>query len=179
MKRSFMLCLAIAMGNGLYYGTLWSKESVGIADLFVKLGGIVPSTSFEDILEYLVSQLPWLIIEALCCIEIYRCFCVASVYYFSRCAKRSRWYLRESGKTLGLICVLVAAECAACVAVYSLLGHPVDVDVAALILLLAESATRIFYCYSIIALMFIFSLHFTSEIGFFSDMLSRQLCCIW
>lgn len=168
MKRSAIICIAIAGITGICRGIFLPDGSLSLADLFLKLGGLVPSTSFADIFDYLLSQLPWLAIDALLCIGLYRCFCVASVYYFSRCAKRNRWYLRETGKTALLLVAAVITEGFACVTACCMAGHPVEgIGGAAPALLAAASVTRLLYHCSLVLVMFTASLLFTSGIGFF------------
>ena len=47
---------------------------------------------------FLIRYFPFLLFQALWGVYIYRHFCTASVYFFTRVENRKKWYLGETGK---------------------------------------------------------------------------------
>ena len=58
--------------------------------------GAFPLTpAFKDLISFTIRMIPDYMFELYIGIELYRHFCTASVYVFSRTPNRSRWYIRE------------------------------------------------------------------------------------
>lgn len=58
--------------------------------------GTFPLTpAFKDLISFTIRMIPDYMFELCIGIELYRHFCTASVYVFSRTPNRSRWYIRE------------------------------------------------------------------------------------
>lgn len=58
---------------------------------------------FKDLISFTMKMLPDYIFEMYIGIELYRHFCTASVYVFSRTPYRIRWYLKETAKVAAAI----------------------------------------------------------------------------
>lgn len=96
--------------------SVWVYPAVGLlamatclnmtrAGAAVGLGGILAFMGFGSVAvsvgalpEFARNLVPVLLYQAVFGGYLYRHFCTASVYYFSRCAKKAAWFLKESGK---------------------------------------------------------------------------------
>ncbi len=83
-------------------GILLSFSYVGSYNGHITFSGLVTQLSGSQlefhavaILGFAMRLTPMLVLEMFLGIELYRHFCVASVFVFSRCTNRQRWYWRE------------------------------------------------------------------------------------
>lgn len=58
---------------------------------------------------FLIRYFPFLLFQAFCGVSLYRHFCTASVYFFTRVENRDRWYLKETGKLFLYVIVYLLA----------------------------------------------------------------------
>ena len=69
--------------------------SEAILQLSGSSGAFPLTPAFKDLISFTIRMLPDYMFELYIGIELYRHFCTASVYVFSRTPNRSRWYIRE------------------------------------------------------------------------------------
>lgn len=86
------------------FGTVLSLFWYFSTNMTIKASHIISLIAFDnfDILkvcafDYLVVFFPLLLFQVFFGTYIYRHFCSASIYYFSRCKNRTKWFLKESG----------------------------------------------------------------------------------
>lgn len=76
-----------------YDGRILLSEA--ILQLSGSSGAFPLTPAFKDLISFTIRMLPDYMFELYIGIELYRHFCTASVYVFSRTPNRSRWYIRE------------------------------------------------------------------------------------
>ena len=76
-----------------YDGRILLSEA--ILQLSGSTGAFQLTPAFKDLISFTIRMLPDYMFELYIGIELYRHFCTASVYVFSRTPNRSRWYIRE------------------------------------------------------------------------------------
>lgn len=98
MMRTMLKCIIVAGIWGLLQG-MWlgnSMDEISLNDILLTLGFgemyFIPSY----LIELGFRMLPYIVFQILFGVFIYRHFCTASVFYFSRQANRIRWFLREA-----------------------------------------------------------------------------------
>ena len=98
MRRWKYIIFAVVFG--LFYGIIYT----GTVNEML-LSEIVLKLSFSEfalcggnasyIGKIMLCFFPSVIFQVISGIELYRHFCTGSVYYFSRCVNRKKWYLKE------------------------------------------------------------------------------------
>ena len=76
-----------------YDGRILVSEA--ILQLSGSSGAFPLTPAFKDLISFTIRMIPDYMFELYIGIELYRHFCTASVYVFSRTPNRSRWYIRE------------------------------------------------------------------------------------
>ena len=76
-----------------YDGRILVSEA--ILQLSGSSGAFPLTPTFKDLISFTIRMIPDYMFELYIGIELYRHFCTASVYVFSRTPNRSRWYIRE------------------------------------------------------------------------------------
>ncbi|MGG0717218.1 hypothetical protein ABE096_06410 [Robertmurraya massiliosenegalensis] len=100
MNNALIKCVGIAILLGAFQATffLGMHEEILLSDIILTFG----FSEVEIILVYLIELslklLPLLLFQILFGTYIYQHFCTASIYYFSRCPNRVRWFLTECSK---------------------------------------------------------------------------------
>lgn len=93
-----MICIGIALLFGcLNTLELARNELIPASKVIINASFGYFEISDVAILDFAIKMLPFVLFQFLAGVEIYRHFCVASAYYFSRCNDRLRWGLREIG----------------------------------------------------------------------------------
>lgn len=59
----------------------------------------------SELMSFIMCLFPALLFELYAGILLYRHFCTASIYVFSRYPRRVQWYLREAGSLGGMVCM--------------------------------------------------------------------------
>lgn len=79
--------------------SIWNME-VGnfLSDIILNIGFSEMYFTVYYLIEITVRMLPFFSFQILFGMHIYKHFCSASVYYFSRCTKRTKWFLKEALK---------------------------------------------------------------------------------
>lgn len=74
------------------------EGNIDLSELILQLSGSAGEfclgTSLPELIGFMLRMLPNYIIMLVLGINIYRYFCTASVYIFSRCSKRYKWYMK-------------------------------------------------------------------------------------
>ena len=100
-NKIFPLLIAGILSGGIlsivfinpYDGRILVSEA--ILQLSGSSGAFPLTPAFKDLISFTIRMLPDYMFELYIGIELYRHFCTASVYVFSRTPNRSRWYIRE------------------------------------------------------------------------------------
>ncbi len=95
--KDYIKCTMLAGIWGLFHSMYLMSESgtIGISDIVMQCSlsanGVIPFY----LIEITLGMMPFFIFQIVFGTIIYRHFCIASVYYFSRCNARIQWFLRE------------------------------------------------------------------------------------
>lgn len=151
MKRyDKWLVLLMAFLSGIFLGFVYVNPYSGeilLSELTLQLSGsrgeFALGFSVAELISFSMRLLPLYIFELYFGIELYRHFCTASIYVFSRYQKRVRWYLTEAA-FMAVNVVLFQALLLMTVIGTTLLRFRLQVDMAGIILLLYH-----FFIYSI------------------------------
>lgn len=99
-----------AVGFGILWGIVqnfvffYKGEEVSLSRVIWQLNFPGMSFSVLQLVDMVLGMFPFFVFQILYGTFLYRRFCTASVFYFSRCTNRVRWFLKE---TLGLYLVSV------------------------------------------------------------------------
>lgn len=96
-------CIAAMLGGLLtsYAYVFAPNQEISLSEFVLCLSGREPAASLADMISLSVQFLPLYIFCAFAGIRIYRHFCTASVYVFSRETNRIRWYIHEVLQLIG------------------------------------------------------------------------------
>lgn len=152
------------------------KEEVLLSDIILRFGFSEVSINLVYLIELSIQLLPFFIFQIFFGTVIYQHFCSASIYYFSRCHNRGKWFIKESLKLYGYsiaypltmvgIATLIASS-----------TNGILVDQVSLILFFYYLAIHSLWFFITALLMNIFSIRFDSSIGFMVIM-GFQLFCV-
>ncbi|SFR81680.1 hypothetical protein [Anaeromicropila populeti] len=95
------LVLAIVMG--ILQTLFYSRTNVPIlfSDLIFVLSFYKPIFYITAIMEMVAKLIPAFLFQIIYGTYIYRHFCSAGIYFFSRCSNRRKWFLKEALKLYG------------------------------------------------------------------------------
>lgn len=98
MKYLKYVILGVSMGIFFSFIHVMNSDSITFSELILKLSFseyvLTPNNaSYFD--KITLCLFPLIIFQVVAGMEIYRHYCVASVYYFSRCVNRLKWYFKE------------------------------------------------------------------------------------
>lgn len=118
MNVSYVMLFLMAAFCGFFLGfPVSGGQELSLFAVVNKLSfsEFIINTSYVQM--FLIWYFPLILFQILWGTYIYKHFCTASVYYFSRLQKRCGWYLAEAGKlyllTFLYLTVLVISTCAA------------------------------------------------------------------
>lgn len=106
--RLFVVCtMGILFGAGISLAYINPYDGrISFSELLLQVSGSRGSFALAfgmtELLAFGLRMVPGFIFELYMGIELYRFFCTASVYLFSRTPKRLPWYGKELGQILGL-----------------------------------------------------------------------------
>jgi hypothetical protein len=167
MRKSFIICIGVAMLWGAFQALFY----LGIRGEIL-LSDIILQYSFSDvsiILVYLIEMsirlLPFLLFQILFGTYIYQHFCSASIYYFSRCHNRVKWFLKESLKLYVFALIYPMVMVISGTAVTSITNHVVF-DKASYILLIYYLLIHSPWLFLTALLMNVIAIRLDSSYGF-------------
>ena len=99
-KFSWILAVGAVLGAWLSVTYICPSDGrITLTQAILQLSGsrgiFALGTSFTELLGFSLRLIPILAFQALAGIRLYRHYCVASVYVFSRIPRRTSWYLRR------------------------------------------------------------------------------------
>lgn len=98
MKYLKYVVLGLSMGIFFSFIHVMDNNSITYSELILKISFseyiLTPNNaSYFD--KITLCLFPLIIFQVVAGMEIYRHYCIASVYYFSRCVNRMKWYFKE------------------------------------------------------------------------------------
>ncbi len=92
------LLLAILCGGFQSIFFLGKQNDINFSEIILIFGFSEVSFILVYLIELSIKLLPFFLFQILFGTYIYQHFCSASIYYFSRCQNRVKWFLKESTK---------------------------------------------------------------------------------
>ncbi len=146
------------------------EGKIFLSELVLQLSGsrgefVLNYKNALELVEVAMRLLPCVIMEVFLGIALYWHFCTASVYVFSRCTDRGKWYWREilsvgrdvfifQGLMVTMVIIAAAFRC------------QVQVDMSGIYLLVCHLALYSLWSYSIVVLINLIALKFGSSLSF-------------
>ncbi len=102
--KDYIKCIMMAGVWGIFQSIYYLGENDAVVLSNIILDCSISSQGFLPVylIEATRKMMPLFVFQILFGTKVYRNFCVASVYYFSRCLKRVQWFVKEAMKLLGL-----------------------------------------------------------------------------
>lgn len=100
-----------------------STESVYLSDIVWKLS--FPAVYFipTSLIDMTFQMIPFFLFQAVYGIFLYRHFCTASVYYFTRCEQRKVWFLKELLHLYPIVLTYLLVNALFCIGIVWTSGH--------------------------------------------------------
>ena len=92
-KKSILLGVAFGIYYSLYFLTI--DEKIYFSSIVINASMGICELSYDGIIQISMKCFPILIYLIVFGTDIYRHFCIASTYIFSRCENRGKWYIKE------------------------------------------------------------------------------------
>lgn len=109
-KYRKILFLAVACGVLCVFSNMSHVKELQLSDIIFRIAFGYAWYDIVYIVPIMALFLPLFLFQILCGSMIYRYFCCASVYYFTRNGNRIKWFLMECGKlyvtTIGFLVVM-------------------------------------------------------------------------
>lgn len=172
--RRFPAVLALGLACGAFLSFAFINPYYGeitITELVLQLSGgrgdIQMSANLLNLLEYSARQVPCILFELYIGTNLYRHFCTASVYVFSRTTDRLGWYRRECLSIAALALVFQAALLGSALTV-ALLRYTVVWDATGAQMFAAHAALYFLWTFAMTLLTNLLAMGAGSELAFAS-----------
>lgn len=183
MKRGHRLLLLIAALGGVYLSLIYINPYDGVialSEAVLQLSGsrgrFALGFSYSELASFAMCLFPEFLFESFAGIMLYRHFCTASIYVFSRYPHRVRWYLGEVGRLGGAVCVFHLLLLAVAM-VTAAVRHELQVDSAGIMLLACHFLIHSLWMYVMALSVNLLAVYFGSSAGY-AMVISGQLVCV-
>lgn len=165
MKR-LRYMIPVFLGFFISFGIFLNINEISIANIVLDFSFASAEYYMAYITEITYWYIPILMSHFLFGTSIYKHFCSASVYYFSRTSKRKRWYCIESLKLYANILIYLTLLLGSSVCLPLLSGKLQSISATDMIFLLYYLAIHSMYIFITSELINIISIFSSSNIGF-------------
>ena len=183
MKDKFHMLLLIAALSGVYLSVMYVNPyggAITLSELILQLSGsrgsFVLGFSYSELASFVMRLFPEFIFELYAGIMLYRHFCTASIYVFSRYPHRVKWYIGEVchlGSTVCVFHILLLA-----VAIFITAGrYELQIDRAGIVLMAYHFFIHSLWVYIMALSVNLLAMHFGSSTAY-AAVISVQLVCI-
>lgn len=170
-KRYWKLPLA-ALLSGVYLSLMYVRPYNGVTTLSEMVfqlsgsrGDLMLGLSLMELTRFALHLFPAFVFEMFAGIMLYRHFCTASIYVFSRCPQRMKWYASEILNLSGSVCIFNILLLAGAV-LTSACRYEVQADGAGIRLLIYHFLIYSLWTYTAALLINLAALHFGSSTGY-------------
>lgn len=178
------ICL-IAVIAGIFLSVSYVNPYEGnilLSELVLQLSGsraefVLNYSNAMELVELAMRLMPGAIMEAFLGIALYRHFCTASVYVFSRCMDRGKWYWKEM-LSVGMGVFIFQGIVMAVVIITASFRYQVEVDVPGVYLLVYHFVIYTLWSYSMVVLMNLIALRFGSSLSFTAVMTMQSILIV-
>lgn len=183
MKHRYQLLFLTALAGGVFLSVTYINPyggkitlSEAVLQLSGSRGNFALGFSYQELISFTMRLLPAFIFEAYAGILLYRHFCTASIYVFSRYPHRVKWYLGEVFHLSGAVCgfnllLLVTAMLTAAI------RWELEIDRAGIVLTGYHFLIYSAWAYIMALLVNLSAVYFGSSTAY-ASMVSIQLVCI-
>lgn len=179
--QNYTIYLAAVMA-GIFLSVSYVNPYEGnifLSELVLQLSGsrgdfVLNYSNAMELVELAVRLMPGVIMEVFLGIALYRHFCTASVYVFSRCTDRGKWYWKEM-LSVGIDVVIFQGIVMAAVIVTASLRYQVQVDVPGVYLLAYHLALHALWGYFMVVLINLIAIKFGSSLSFTAAMAMQSI----
>lgn len=181
MKYGKLFLAAIA--DGVYLSFVYINPWGGVITLSestLQLSGsrgtFALGFSSKELMSFIMCLLPAFLFELYAGILLYRHFCTASIYVFSRYPRRVKWYLREVGSLGNMVCIFQLTLLAA-VVVVTVIRWDLQIDSGGIVLFLYHFLIQSLWTY-IMALSINLLAVFLGSSAAYAAVTCIQLACV-
>ncbi len=183
MKYGYRLLFLTAVVSGVYLSVMYINPYSGTAalsEMTLQLSGSRGSFalgfSYSELAAFVMRMFPAFIFEVYAGIMLYRNFCTASIYIFSRYPHRVKWYIGEACRLGGAVCIfhmiLLTATMLTTAGRYEL-----QIDSAGIMLMAYHFFIQSLWVYIMALLVNLFAVYWGSSTAYVV-VISAQLVCI-
>lgn len=137
IRTAFMIGIAGGIMLAFFYVNPHGG-SITLSEFVLQLSGsrgeFILGTSFSELIPFVMRMIPGYVFEMFIGIELYRHFCTASIYVFSRKPNRVQWYIKEV-MGVGLATVFYQVILLGASMIVTVLRYRLELDTAGFILL--------------------------------------------
>ena len=183
MKNRFQMQLLIAAISGVYLSVMYINPHSGaitLSELILQLSGSRGSFelgfSYSELVSFVMRLFPAFIFELYAGIMLYRHFCTASIYVFSRYPHRVKWYIGEACHLGGTVCIFQILLLA--IAILIAVGrYELQIDHAGIVLTAYHFFIHSLWVYIMALSVNLLATYFGSSTAY-AAVISGQLVCI-
>ncbi|WP_078553746.1 hypothetical protein [Bacillus alkalicellulosilyticus] len=167
MGKALMTCIGVAIVWGAFQAIffLGLREEIVLSDIIIEFSFSNVDIILVYLIEVSIRLLPLLLFQILFGTYIYKHFCTASIYYFSRCHNRIKWFMKECSKLylLAFIYPLIMVSSGTMV---TSITNDVVFDMGSIILLVYFVFIYSFWLFLTALLMNVIAIKVDSSLGF-------------
>jgi len=186
MRRRYLFYLCAAIIGGIYFSFMTFNPVDNFYPLYETVFQLSGSEaefplgfSYSELVGFLLIMFPLFIFEIYAGLMVYKYFCIASVYIFSRYTNRKGWYRKEAVRlyllVLGFMLVMILSMI---ITVY-LRGKYIIYDSEGFLLLFYHILIWSLYTYIMTMGINLLSMYFTSEKGYLIVSAYQIICLLW
>lgn len=175
--KYLLLGILVGVFNSLFYLNYWDTN-LDLSNIILYLSFGTPLLTVPMLTEMTIKFFPYIIFQILTGILFYKHFCTASIYIFSRCENRGKWFLKEAFNVL--INTLIYCGMLMCSSVF-LASINNNVTVSSKSMWLCFSYLLIYSCWLYITIVVINLVNIISSNSCYGFILVMffQFACIW
>ncbi len=183
MKYRHRLLFLTAIVSGVYFSLMYINPYNGVITLSEAIlqlsgsrGSFALGFSYSELASFAMRLFPEFIIELYAGIMLYRHFCTASIYIFSRYPHRVKWYLREVSRLGGAVSIFNMLLLAVTI-LTTAIRYELQADSAGIMLLAYHLAIHSLWIYTMTLLVNLLAVYFGSSTAYVL-VISAQLACV-
>lgn len=172
MKKGYWKLPLAALLSGVCLSLMYVRPYNGVTTLSEMVfqlsgsrGDLMLGLSLMELTDFALHLFPAFVFEMFAGIMLYRHFCTASIYVFSRCPHRMKWYALEILNLSGSVCIFNILLLAGAV-LTSACRYEVQADGAGIRLLIYHFLIYSLWTYTAALLINLVALHFGSSTGY-------------
>lgn len=112
MKQSRKLAVFFGVLGGIYLAVSFVnpyENETTLSEVILQLSGsrgaFAMGYSLTELVGYMLRMMPNYVVTMILGIDLYKQFCTASIYVFSRCTSRWKWYAQTAARMLISVCI--------------------------------------------------------------------------